>query len=63
MYIFIYLDHIGGAEPELRRDDFAVHQHFSLLKSSRIFSACDHIQQSDTMRKNIHVFIWGCARV
>lgn len=48
MHVFasVYLNHIGRAEPQVRRDDFAVHQYISLTQSSWIFPPCKYIQES-----------------
>lgn len=48
-----YLNHIGRVEPEVRCDDFAIHQDFSLLQSNRVFPACNYIQESDRKRKKL----------
>lgn len=67
MFVFVYLDHIGRAEPEVRRDGFAIHQHFSLLQSSWVFSSCNYVQESDKKTKkkqtNIHGVVYACETV
>lgn len=51
MFVFVYLDHIGRAEPEVRCDGFSSHQHLSLPQSSRVLPSCDYIQKSEEKRK------------
>lgn len=62
MFVFVYLNHIGRAEPEVRRDSFSIHQDFSLLQPSRVFPACDYIQESDEKRKKL-TFTWSGLRI
>lgn len=45
-YASVYLNHVGRAEPQVRRDDFAIHQYISLTQSSWIFPPCKYIQES-----------------
>lgn len=52
MFGSVYLNHVGRAEPQVRRDDFAVHQHISLTESSWIFPPCEYIQESAMRIKN-----------
>lgn len=54
-----YLNHVGRAEPEFRRDDFAIHQDFPLPQSGRVFPACKYIQESDSKRKKLILMPWG----
>lgn len=57
MFIFVYLNHIGRAEPQVRCDRFSIYQHASLAQPSRVFSSCYHIQQTE-IKSNTLIFTW-----
>lgn len=61
MHLFasVYLNHVGRTEPQVRRDDFAVHQYISLTQSSWIFPPCKYIQESAIrIKKTKHIIGW-----
>lgn len=61
MHLFasVYLNHVGRAEPQVRRDDFAVHQYISLTQSSWIFPPCKYIQESAIRIKKQNTSLGG----
>lgn len=52
MFVFVYLNHIGRAEPEFRRDNPAIHQNISHPQSSRVFSSRNYIQEPKTRQRS-----------
>lgn len=53
MFVFVYLNHIGRAEPEFSCDNPVIHQNISYPQSSRVFSSCNYIQESEKKRKKL----------
>lgn len=52
VFVFVYLNHIGRAEPEFRRDNPAIHQNISCAQSSRVFSSCNYIEESEKAERS-----------
>lgn len=61
MRALMYLNHIGRAQSEFRCYDIAIHQDSALAQTSRVFSACDDVQESvkGCIIKRMHLHMTG----